>query len=242
MNTSKKICVATLCAAMAGAFPAKAQDKLKVTAKGDLVSDYIWRGSDQGSDFSVQPALGLSYKGFTIGAWGSQSLTKANGSQEFDLFVAYTAGPVTLTVTDYWWNGIEGRYGDYKTGHHFEGGVAWRVSDRVPLTLGWATMWAGADDNKHGDRAFSTYISASYETAVPGDITLTPAVGFTPWKGLYNANSASFTDISLKASKTVSLGKSLEMPLFVQAVFAPYDQKHGVDKTYLLFGVSLALK
>ena len=35
-----------------------------VSGKADFVSDYIWRGLDQNSGFSIQPSLTLSYKGF----------------------------------------------------------------------------------------------------------------------------------------------------------------------------------
>ena len=32
-------------------------------------------------------------------------------------------------------------------------------------------MFAGGDDNKDGDRAYSTYINASYNIACPAEIT-----------------------------------------------------------------------
>ena len=63
-----------------------AQDKFTVTGKADFVSDYIWRGAYQNSGFSVQPNLGLSYKGFTLSAWGSQSITNSDTApQEYDI-------------------------------------------------------------------------------------------------------------------------------------------------------------
>ena len=62
----------------------KAQE-FNVTAKADFVSDYIWRGAYQNSGFSVQPTLGLSYGNLSLSAWGSQSLTKTDGAQEFDI-------------------------------------------------------------------------------------------------------------------------------------------------------------
>ena len=83
----------------------KAQE-FNVTAKADFVSDYIWRGAYQNSGFSVQPTLGLSYGNLSLSAWGSQSLTKTDGAQEFDINLSYTIGGLGITVTDYWWNGI----------------------------------------------------------------------------------------------------------------------------------------
>lgn len=134
----------------------KAQE-FNVTAKADFVSDYIWRGAYQNSGFSVQPTLGLSYGNLSLSAWGSQSLTKTDGAQEFDINLSYTIGGLGITVTDYWWNGITMPYGDYKHDHHFEGTLAYNFGENFPLTLSWSTMFAGGDDNKDGDRAYSTY-------------------------------------------------------------------------------------
>jgi len=177
----------------------KAQE-FNVTAKADFVSDYIWRGAYQNSGFSVQPTLGLSYGNLSLSAWGSQSLTKTDGAQEFDINLSYTIGGLGITVTDYWWNGITMPYGDYKHDHHFEGTLAYNFGENFPLTLSWSTMFAGGDDNKDGDRAYSTYINASYNIACPAEITLTPSVGFTPWKGMYDADGAAFTDIACNHS------------------------------------------
>jgi hypothetical protein len=198
----------------------KAQE-FNVTAKADFVSDYIWRGAYQNSGFSVQPTLGLSYGNLSLSAWGSQSLTKTDGAQEFDINLSYTIGGLGITVTDYWWNGITMPYGDYKHDHHFEGTLAYNFGENFPLTLSWSTMFAGGDDNKDGDRAYSTYINASYNIACPAEITLTPSVGFTPWKGMYDADGAAFTDIALKASKNINITDHFSLPLFVQAIVSP---------------------
>ena len=48
----------------------KAQDKVEASVGADLVSGYIWRGQDLGGA-SIQPAAGISYKGFSLSAWGS---------------------------------------------------------------------------------------------------------------------------------------------------------------------------
>lgn len=45
----------------------KAQDDLKATVAADVVSQYIWRGQDLGH-MSLQPTLGLSYKGLSLTA------------------------------------------------------------------------------------------------------------------------------------------------------------------------------
>ncbi len=209
----------------------KAQSNFGVTGKIDFVSDYIWRGAYQHSGFSVQPALGLSYKNLSLTAWGSQSLTKTDGAQEFDLSLSYAIGRFSLTVTDYLLKGILNPYGDNKNDHHFEAALSYTISEKLPLILGWATMFAGSDDNDKGNRAFSTYISASYSFNCPAGIVLTSAVGFTPWKGMYDADGANVADISLKANKELKLSETFSLPVSVQAIAAP-----AYDKAYLIGG------
>ena len=46
-----------------------AQDKVEASVGADLVSGYILRGQNLGG-VSVQPSLGISYKGLSLGAWG----------------------------------------------------------------------------------------------------------------------------------------------------------------------------
>lgn len=117
--------------------------------------------------------------------------------------------------------------------HYFEATLAYCFSDSFPLSLSWSTMFAGADKNEKGNLQASTYLSASYPFRLPADIVLTPAVGFTPWKGMYH-HKAAFTDVSLKVSKEVSLSNHLAIPLSVQAIVSPV-----YDRTYLVAGIGI---
>ena len=90
-----------------------AQDKFEVSLGADVVSKYVWRGFDQGSGASVQPSLGLAYKGVSLSAWGSTSITDLE-PKEFDITLGYSIGGVGITVTDYWWSSESGKYGYYK--------------------------------------------------------------------------------------------------------------------------------
>ena len=224
---------------------ASAQEKVTVNGNIDLVNNYVWRGMDQNSGFSVQPTLGLSYKGLSLSAWGSQSLTNNadRDVQELDINLSYSTGGLSATLSDYWWGGLHNPYGYYKEGpadnpvdggHHFEATLAYNFGDKLPLTLSWSTWFAGADlRTESGNRSYSTYINASYDIACPADVTLTPSVGFTPWQGYYN-DKAAITDISLKASKDVELSDKLSLPVFVQAIASPTN-----DHVYLVAGVGI---
>lgn len=243
MKRQLKAAFLLMVAGIAGWNTASAQDKFTVSGRADFVSNYVWRGSDQNSGFSVQPYLTLGYKGFSLTANGSQSLTHArDGAQEFDLTLGYSWKGLTVSVSDYWWNGMAAAYGHYTNGHHFEGTIAYSFNElcHVPLWLSWSTWFAGEDNYRVSDsgamkRAYSTYICAGYDIALPAKITLTPSVGFTPWEGVYYKKAA-FTDISLKASKTIALSDHVSLPLFVQAIVAPHDSAKGVDKTYMVAG------
>lgn len=212
------------------------QNKLTVNAKADFVSDYIWRGADQKSGFSVQPSLSLRYSGFNINIWGSQTLSRwnvASPAKELDISLGYSLNNFSITVSDYWWSGVNQPYGHYKDSHYFEGTLAYCFGNSFPLNLSWSTMFAGADKNKEGKLQGSTYINVSYPISLPADITLTSAIGFTPWKGYYH-DKAAFTDFSLKANKDITVTDKFSVPVFIQAIVAP-----TYDRIYLIAGLSL---
>ena len=93
-----KIIIASIMgAALTLSSAASAQEKVTVNGNIDLVNNYVWRGMDQYSGFSVQPTLGLSYQGLSLSAWGSQSLTNNadRDVQELDIkFVQAIASPI----------------------------------------------------------------------------------------------------------------------------------------------------
>ncbi|NTU69083.1 MAG: hypothetical protein HGB02_09455 [Chlorobiaceae bacterium] len=81
----------------------------------DLVSSYVWRGSELGNSPAIQPTLSYTLdNGVVIGAWGSYAVlkdknlnTEANVAsdyryQEVDLSVTIPAGPFSLALVDYY--------------------------------------------------------------------------------------------------------------------------------------------
>ncbi len=73
MKSLKKIGLLALTLA-ACATGAQAQDKIEANVAADVVSQYIWRGQECGQ-VSLQPTLGLSWKGLSLTAWGSVGLS-----------------------------------------------------------------------------------------------------------------------------------------------------------------------
>jgi hypothetical protein len=72
----------------------------------DAVSRYIFRGTDFGNAVSVQPGITYSTDSFEVGAWSSWAID-GGGANENDLYVTVNAGPVAITMTDYYFPGFD---------------------------------------------------------------------------------------------------------------------------------------
>ena len=233
----KIVCFAMMLVASATAI---AQDEIETTISADVVSSYIWRGQDLGS-VSLQPTLGVGYKGLTLTAWGSTGLTNPDDTKEFDLTLAYTIGGLNIGITDYWFNkdGLdpEGRYFKYDahgTNHVFEANIGY---DFGLASIQWYTNFAGNDGvNKDGDRAYSSYAEASVPFKL-ASVDWTATAGVIPWAtSFYNGWTSGFavTNLSLKATKDIKITDSFSIPVFGQIAANPCSQR-----AYLVFGFTL---
>lgn len=194
----------------------------------DAVSSYIFRGAEC-AGASLQPSFGFDLSGLKVGFWGSTD-TQWN-VKEFDLCASYSIKGLTLGVTDYFgpYNRADGvKYG-YMDNHIDEGMISYDFSELCGfgLSLAWYTNFAGDDD-------YSSYCNAAYNFSLSG-VDCTASVGLTPYKGIYK-DKFSFTDISLKASRSLAITPTFELPLFVQAIFSPV-----ADNAFLVAGVSIVL-
>ena len=224
---------------LVGATAAWAQDEIETTVSGDVVSSYIWRGQDLG-DVSLQPTLGVSYKGLSLTAWGSVGLTDPLDTKEFDLTLSYTTGGLNIGITDYWFDaGLDPdaryfKYDAHGTNHVFEANIGY---DFGVASVQWFTNFAGNDGiNKDGKRAYSSYA----EVVVPfklSAIDWTATVGAVPYAtSFYNDWTSGFavTNVSLKATKDIKVTDSFSIPVFGQIAANPCTQK-----AYLVFGFTL---
>jgi len=91
----------------------------------DIYSSYIWRGAKFGSGPAFQPYVELSAGDFAIGAWGSVSASM-DESLEMDLYASYSFGPVSLTLTDYYFGGD---WMEYSSMHYLEPSVGLSLGD-----------------------------------------------------------------------------------------------------------------
>ena len=200
----------------------------------DVVSKYIWRGQECGN-VSLQPTLGIEYKGLSLSAWGSVGLSDPADTKEFDLTASYTVGGLNIGITDYWLNDPEERYFLYdahKTSHIFEANIGY---DFGVASLQWFTNFAGNDGvNNDGKRAYSSYVelSAPFKLA---NVDWTATIGAAPFAtDYYGTNSFAVTDLSLRATKDIRVTDTFSLPIFAQIAANPCAQK-----AYLIFGLTL---
>ena len=227
---------AVFTAALGGVLsPLAAQDRVEATVQADVVSQYIWRGQDLG-DVSLQPTLGLAYKGLSLTAWGSVGLSDPDDTKELDLTLAYKVGGLNIGVTDYWFNAPNDRYFCYaahETSHVFEANIGY---DFGPVAVQWYTNFAGNDGfNKSGKRAYSSYVEASAPFRLAG-CQWTAAVGAVPYAttSYSNANGFAVTNVSVRATKDVRITKTFSLPLFAGVTANP-----STEKAYMVFGFTL---
>ncbi len=73
---------------------AQDDEKIRATLGTDIVSHYVWRGQDCGN-VSVQPTLGVGFKGFEFSAWGSVGFD-SDDTKELDLTLSYSVGKFNI--------------------------------------------------------------------------------------------------------------------------------------------------
>ena len=223
--------------AVLGGTAAIAQDEVETTVAADVVSQYIWRGQDLGN-VALQPTMGIAYKGLALTAWGSVGLAEAQDTKEFDLTLSYTLGGLNVGLTDYWFNNGPApdnryfKYAAHETNHVLEANVGY---DFGFMAVQAYTNLTGNDGvNKHGDRAYSTYmeLSAPFKLATAQWVA---AVGAVPMATtFYATNGFAVTNVSLKVTKDIKITETFSVPVFGQVVANP-----RTEKAYLVFGFTL---
>jgi hypothetical protein len=152
----------------------------QVDLGADLVSRYVWRGTDFGNSASVQPYLSVGFAGLEAGAWASYPITAA-GANENDLYLSYAVGPVGITLTDYYFPGDTSivKFGNYSDegNHILEGSLSFEMSGFSALAA--VNLYGDyyEDDNGKLKQRNSFYLEAGYEVFNKDDISVTAFAG-----------------------------------------------------------------
>ena len=183
----------------------------------DVVSRYVWRGTQFGDSAHIQPGISYELGDFEIGAWGSFALSGNDGGSELDLYLSYDLGFASLTLTNYTFPedasasiipddffGVEGY--EFSTG--FDLGP-------VGLTVGYFT------------ETEDLYIETGFSLG-----TLDVAIGAGDEVYTLNGDFA-ICNISLGSSKEIKISEDYSLPVFSSFVYNP-----DTTDAFLVFGAS----
>ena len=206
----------------------------------DVVSSYVWRGTQFGTGPAVQPWFTLPEltSGLELGAWGSFPLSDDGGERasgqtyELDLYASYDFGPFALTVTNYTFNNPNGVYGEtvddgvtvYKDSGYelFDGDMEVTVSTSlgaIGLTVGYFTDLE------------ALYVEAG--TTVAG-MDLAIGYGSDAAGGFYVGDEDSgLVNVSLGGSKDIKITEDYSLPLFGSFIYNP-----TAEAAFMVVGVS----
>ncbi len=234
---------------LVSSFIAFAQDDTESTSKSsfdlgvDIQSRYIWRGLQLGGNSpSAQPWVEFSCGKFAIGAWGAYNLGGLGIGNEADLYLTFSPSDViSITVTDYFFpvDGNFQSYFPYNDGHVFEGLISFAGTDSFPIGLTVATNFGGAikyeDENNDEKSAYSTYVEASYSTAI-GDTEfgLFAAAVFGDDNGYYLTDGSGFINVGISAAKEVKISDAFSLPVNAALILNPDS-----ESIFFTFGFSL---
>ncbi|HKK58039.1 MAG TPA: hypothetical protein VJ937_01055 [Salinivirga sp.] len=207
-------------------FSSSNNDSLKIEpAIGlDLSTRYIWRGMMLDNAAQFQPWADLTYKHFSIGAWGSYA---TDGSfAEVDLYLSYAVKNFTFTLNDYFTENEDNlaefdyfNWKDSKTNHALEALIAYQFSDKIPLKLTAGTFLYGYDLDEKGNNLYSTWLSASYTIDID-DSFVRFFVGGTPYESMYH-NEAAITSVGAEITKKLEFTNKFSIPLNVNFTVNP---------------------
>ena len=237
-------------AALFSAGRVSAQEKgVSFSGGADIVSTYLWRGVYE-AGVSFQPTLVMTAGNFSATAWGSVDFASTT-YKEMDLTLAYTLGPVTLSLAALYWTGaytdresVDRNYFRFGSDspHRVEVGASWVVSEKVPVTLSWYTVLFGAADvNDRGERAYASYFEAACPFTVK-TVDMKAGVGMVPWNAAatYLTGDRGFCvqNVFLNAGKswTIKGTDSMSVGVFTNLIWNP-----ALDDVNFVGGISFRM-
>lgn len=188
----------------------------ELTAKADVVSSYVWRGT-KFSGVSVQPSVTYSNGSFAAGAWGSTNLDASY--LEMDLFATYAFDfGLTAGLTDYYYPGSSYFAG---ASHALEANLAYTTGG-LSIAANYIPFVGG------GSIGNDLYFEAGYAFK---SFSIFAGAG----NGWHTAdNSFNFCNVGIKSTKEIKITDSFTVPLTGSLILNP-DKK----EFYIVAGISL---
>tara|TARA_E500000331_G_scaffold159916_1_gene155005 strand:- start:348 stop:1016 length:669 start_codon:yes stop_codon:yes gene_type:complete len=186
----------------------------------DLVSSYVWRGTQFGSGAHVQPYMDLGSGNLTGGVWGSFPTSAKGGGNELDLWVSYDFGPLALTLTNYTFPGDGGVYADGEglfNGDYTELAASTSIMG-VDLSAGYFT------------EVEALYVELGFST---GAVDIAFGYGDDQGDAFYADGGSGIVNMSFSGSKDIQISDSYALPVFGSFIINP-----EAETAFLVFGIS----
>ena len=186
----------------------------------DLVSSYVWRGTQFGSGAHIQPYMDLGSGNLTGGVWGSFPTSAKGGGNELDLWVSYDFGPLALTVTNYTFPSEGGVYADGEglfNGDYTELAASTSIMG-VDLSAGYFT------------EVEALYVELGFST---GAVDIALGYGDDQADGFYAGGGSGLVNMSFSGSKDIQISDNYALPVFGSFILNPQ-----AETAFLVFGIS----
>ena len=186
----------------------------------DLVSSYVWRGTQFGSGAHIQPYMDLGSGNLTGGVWGSFPTSAKGGGNELDLWLSYDFGPLALTVTNYTFPGEAGAYSKGEglfNGDYTEIAASTSIIG-VDLSAGYFT------------EVEALYIELG--TSI-GAVDVALGYGDDQSDPFYADGGSGLVNMSFSGSKDIQISDSYALPVFGSFIINP-----EAETAFLVFGIS----
>ena len=187
----------------------------------DVVSSYVWRGTQFGSGAHIQPWMELGSGSLTGGVWGSFPTTASGGGNELDLWVSYDFGPLALTLTNYSFPTNNGTYGAGNPG----------LFDSDWMEISGSTSLGGLDLTVgYFTDAEALYVEAGFSA---GAVDIGIGFGSDGDAAFYAGGDSGLVNLSFGGSKDIKITEEYSLPVFGSFIYNPDS-----EAAFLVFGAS----
>jgi uncharacterized protein (TIGR02001 family) len=192
----------------------------------DLVSSYVWRGTQYGNSPAVQPYVEFAAGGFSIGGWGSYDL---NGFAEADLYLSYGFDfGLSIGLTDYYYPGSPYfEYGSPDGSHGFEINLGYEIGG-LALSANYMLNEASGAGTAGDDLYFEVGYSFSYF-----GIHVGAGNGWHTMEADADEEDFNVCNIGITASKEVSITEKFSLPMSGALILNP-----DTEQFHVVIGVS----
>jgi len=240
------------------------EEKLSLNVGADIISKYVWRGAQFGSNSpSVQPYTELSAGPFVVGVFNSTSFSGIRSFQEIDIYLGanFYDEMFSVFLFDYYIFSPGGDYFDFNqntTAHVLEADISFNGTEKFPLSVLYTVNIYGADALRIEDDInstnfnsslgikYSSYLEISYLGKL-GNIEYQPFIGanltnsklpniVTGYSGEtgYYGDKPGIVHTGFKLTNEIPITEKFSLPIFGQVSVNTLTKD-----MFFVFGISL---